>query len=287
MKRTRHRHSYWTTKTTIVNLFLLGVVALMLYPFIVMAFGGFKTGSELATNPAGPPLQPTVHNFVNLFTGVSGALMWRSLFNSVFITTCFTILTVLFCALAGYAFAKYKFPGKNVIFGILIASMLVPGEVNLPILYIFFSKIGWLNTYQVQILPGTASVLGMFMARQFMDGIPDEVLESARIDGAGHWRTFWQVALPMSAPVLGAIAVLMAVNKWADYLWPRVLVSDPKLKPVMVLLPQLSAGPGGTFVIYYEVLLAGALVITLPILMVFLKFQDQLMTGTTAGALKG
>jgi len=276
----------WTTKKGVVNLFLLGVAVLAIYPFLLMAFDGFKTGGELSTNPAGIPVAPTLGNYKMLFTGQVGALMWRSLLNSVIITIPFTALTVLFCALAGYAFAKYEFRGKNLIFGLLIASMLVPAEVNLPILYIAFSKIGWLNSYQVQILPGTASVLGMFMARQFMSGLPTEVLEAARIDGAGHWRTFWQVTLPMSTPVLGAIAILMAITKWADYVWPRVLINKPEFQPVMVLLPQLSTATGG-FIVLYEVLLAGATVITLPILLVFLRFQDKLMTGATVGAVKG
>jgi len=286
MTSTRARsHPFWTPKATIANLFLLGIAFLAVYPFLVMLFGGFKTSGELSLNPAGIPKTPTVDNYVQLFTGHSG-LMLRALFNSAFVTICFTLITVLFCALAGYAFAKYKFRGQNAIFAILIASMLIPAEVNLPILYILFSRIGWLNTYQVQILPGTASVLGMFMARQFMRALPTEVLESARVDGAGHWRTFWQIAMPMSTPVLGAIAILLAVQKWADYLWPRILISDPTMQPVMVMLPQLSAGDAGTFIIRYEILLAGAVVITLPILLVFLKFQNQLMTGTTAGAVK-
>jgi len=286
MARPAAASNRWTTKKGVVNLFLFAVGALAVYPFLVMAFSGFKTGGELSLNPAGVPMRPTLGNFTILFTGRVGALMWRSLLNSVIITVPFVALTVLFCALAGYAFAKYEFRGKNLLFGLLIASMLVPAEVNLPILYIAFSKIGWLNTYQVQILPGTASVLGMFMARQFMSGLPTEVLEAARLDGAGHWRTFWQVAMPMSTPVLGAIAILMAVSKWSDYVWPRVLINKPAFQPVMVLLPQLSTATGG-FIVLYEVLLAGATVITLPILLVFLRFQDQLMTGTAVGAVKG
>jgi len=276
----------WTSKKGVVNLFLFGIAFLAVYPFFVMAFDGFKTGGELTKNPAGVPLAPTLANYQMLFTGPTGAQMWRSLLNSVIITIPFTLLTVLFCSLAGYAFAKYEFRGKNIIFALLIASMLVPAEVNLPILYIAFSKIGWLNSYQVQILPGTASVLGMFMARQFMSTLPTEVLEAARIDGAGHWRTFWQVALPMSTPVLGAIAILMAISKWSDYVWPRVLINKPEFMPVMVALPQLSTATGG-FIVLYEILLAGATIITLPILLVFLRFQDKLMTGATVGAVKG
>jgi ABC-type glycerol-3-phosphate transport system permease component len=266
--------------------FLIGASVIAIYPFLVMAFGGFKTPGELTTNPGGFPHNPTLSNFVDLFTGATGAVMWRGLFNSVFVSGLFTAITVVLCAMAGYAFAIYRFRGKSVLFALLIASMLVPVEVNIPALYLFFSQIGWLNTYQVQILPGTASVLGMFMARQFMAGLPHEIFEAARVDGAGHWRTFWQIALPMSTPALGAIAVLTFVAKWSDYLWPKIMVNDAAYAPVMVLLPELSTGQDG-FIIHYEILLAGALVITVPLLIIFLRFQDKLMSGTTAGAVRG
>jgi ABC-type glycerol-3-phosphate transport system permease component len=286
MRQGTTRQRGWVGTRGIVNIVLIGASVIALYPFLVMAFGGFKTPGELTTNPGGFPQNPTVNNFVDLFTGATGAVMWRGLFNSVLVTVLFTSITVVLCAMAGYAFATYRFRGKNVLFALLIASMLVPVEVNIPSLYLFFSQIGWLNTYQVQILPGTASVLGMFMARQFMAGLPREIFEAARVDGAGHWRTFWQIAIPMSTPALGAIAVLTFVAKWSDYLWPRIMVNDAAFAPVMVLLPELSTGQDG-FIIHYEILLAGALVITLPLLIIFLRFQDKLMSGTTAGAVRG
>lgn len=270
----------------LVNGILIGASLVAVYPFAVMLFGSLKTPGELTTNPGGPPLAPTTDNYVTLLTGPSGAVMRRALFNSAVTTVPYTLITVTLCAMAGYAFSQYRFRGKNLIFGLLLSSMLIPAEVNIPALYVLFARIDWLDTYQVQIIPGTASVLGMFMARQYMAGMPGEVLEAARVDGAGHWRTFWSVALPMSTPVLGAVAVLTFVAKWSDYLWPRVMVGDPELQPVMVVLPSLSTGVSG-FIVRYEILLAGALVITLPLLVVFLRFQDKLMSSTTAGAVRG
>ncbi|MFE7846754.1 carbohydrate ABC transporter permease [Microbacterium sp. NPDC057407] len=280
------KRAKWSGTRLALNLFLIGASVLAVYPFLVMLFGSLKEPREISTNPGGPPLEPTLANYVELFTGESGAVMWRSILNSIIVSVPFTALTVLLCAMAGYAFTKYRFRGSNVLFAVLLASMLIPAEVNIPALYLFFSQIDWLNTYQVQIFPGTASVLGMFMARQYMSSMPTEVLEAARIDGAGHWRTFWSVAVPMSAPILGAIAVLTFVAKWSDYLWPKVMVGDPTFQPAMVVLPALSTGISG-FIVHYEILLAGALVITIPILIVFLRFQDKLMNGTTAGAVRG
>lgn len=276
----------WIGGRGAINVLLLGTAALAIYPYVVMLAGGFKTAGELTTNPGGIPAHPTVRNFRQLFSGSTGSTMWRALLNSVIVTVPFTALSVVLCAMAGYAFAKYRFHGRNMIFGLMIASMLVPVEVNIPTLYIMFARIHWLDSYQVQIIPGTASVLGMFMVRQYMRGLPDEVLEAARVDGAGHWRIFWRIAMPMSAPVLGAVAVLTFVLKWSDYLWPLIMVNSPKYQPIMVALPALSTSASG-FVVNYELLLAGSLVITLPLLIVFLRFQDALMTGTAAGAVRG
>jgi ABC-type glycerol-3-phosphate transport system permease component len=269
-----------------VNLLLLGVGALAIYPFLVLAFGGFKSAGELSTNPSGIPLHATLSNFSDLFSGQIGAVMWRALLNTFIVTIPYTALVVLFSAMAGYAFAKYRFRGQNVLFGLLIASMLVPTEVNIPTLYIMFSRIHWLNSYQVQILPGTASVLGMFMARQYMRNIPDEVLEAASLDGAGHWRRFWRFAIPMSAPVLGAIAVLTFVFKFTDYLWPLVMVTVPQFQPIMVALPDFATSQTG-FIVEYQLVLAGCLVVTIPMFLVFLRFQNALMSGTAAGAVRG
>lgn len=275
----------WVGARGALNVLLIGACFLALYPFLVMLFDSLKSSGEITSNPAGLPLSPTLDNYLGLLSGDTGAVVWRGLLNSVVITLPFTALTVIISTMAGYAFARYDFRGKNLIFGLLIASMLVPTEVNIPTMYTMFAQIDWLNTYQVQIIPGTASVISMFMARQFMEGLPPEIFEAARVDGAGAWRQFWQLALPMSAPVVGAIAVLTFVAKWSDYLWPRVMTSDPAVQPFMVLLPSLSAGDNA-YIIRTETLLAGAVLVVIPLLIVFLRYQDKLMNGVTAGAVR-
>jgi ABC-type glycerol-3-phosphate transport system permease component len=272
--------------TSGANLVLWVVGFLAVYPYLVMLFGGLKEAGELTTNPGGVPTSPTIGNFAELLSGSTGAVMWRSLLNSVIVTIPFTVLTVLFCAMAGYAFAKFTFPGRTLLFAVLIASMLVPTDVNIPTLYLIFSRIGWLDSYQVQILPGTASVLGMFLARQYMLSIPDEVLDAARVDGAGPWRTFFRIVMPMSTPVLGAIGVLTFVFKWSDYLWPAVMVNNTSYQPIMVVLPALSTSASG-FIVRYELLLAGAVIVTLPLVILFLRYQRHLMSGNLAGAVRG
>ena len=269
-----------------LNAVLLAACAVSLYPFLVMLFGSLKGAGEITTNPGGVPLSPTVDNYLGLFTGETGRLVWRGMANSLIVTIPSTILTVVLAAMAGYAFARYSFRGKNLLFGLMIASMLVPLEVNIPTLYLMFSRLGWLNSYQALILPGSASVLYMFMARQFMAGLPGEVFEAARVDGAGHARMFFQIALPMSAPELGAIGVLSFVAKWSEYVWPRIANKDPDFQPIMVLLPALSTSES-SFIIRPETLMAGAVLITVPLILVFIFFQDKLMNGVTGGAVRG
>lgn len=269
-----------------LNAVVIAACAVSLYPFVVMLFGSLKGAGEITTNPGGLPRRPTVDNYLGLLTGDTGRLVWRGIGNSLIVTIPSTVLIVTLAAMAGYAFARYDFRGKNLLFGVLIASMLVPIEVNIPTLYLMFSKIGWLNSYQALILPGSASVLYMFMARQFMEGLPGEVFEAARVDGAGQARVFFQIALPMSAPVLGAIGVLAFVAKWSDYVWPRIANNDPDFQPIMVLLPALSTSES-SFIIRPETLMSGAVLITVPLILVFIFFQDKLMNGVTGGAVRG
>lgn len=275
-----------TAKSWGQNLLLVLACVMSLYPFAVMLFGSFKAPGEITTNPGGIPQAPTGANYQDLLFGSQAGTVWRGLLNSVIVVVPATLLTVVLAGMAGYAFARFNFRGKNVLFGMLIASMLVPLEVNIPTLYLMFSKIGWLNSYQALILPGSASVLYMFMARQFMEGLPEAVFDAARVDGAGHARTFFQVALPMSTPVLGAIGVLSFVSKWSEYVWPRIANNDPEYQTIMVLLPSISMSQASTFLIRPEALMAGAVLVTVPLVVVFLLFQDKIMNGVTAGAVR-
>jgi ABC-type glycerol-3-phosphate transport system permease component len=278
--------AFATRRRALMTLLLLFFLVYFLLPLFWLIVSSTKSNDDLFSTFglwfAAFHLPQNLHDVFTYNGGVY--LSWLG--NTAYYSLVSAVGAAFVSTMAGYAFAKYRFAGHNLLFGLLIASMLVPTEVNIPTLYVLFSRIGWLNSYQVQILPGTASVLGMFMARQYMRGLPDGVLEAANVDGAGHWRRFWHFAMPMSLPVLGAIAVLTFVFKWSDYLWPLVMVTDPKYQPIMVSLPQLSTTQSG-FIVRYELLLAGCVIITLPLLLLFLRFQETLMRGATAGAVRG
>lgn len=267
-----------------LNALLLIAVLFSIYPFFIMVEDSFKTASEIAVNPAGLPHMPTVSNYIRLLS-YSGGTIVRSFVNAIYISTVHTILTVFISAMAAFAFAKYQFKGRNWMFFVLLSTMMVPGELGIPPLYIMFSKIGLLNSYSVQIFPGIASVFAMFMIRQYMLSVPNSLLDAAKIDGAGHWRIFTSLMLPVCSPVLGALSILVFLGKWNDYLWPLIMVSKPEFLPIMVILPNLN-DKNEVWSIPWELVMAGCVIVTIPLLVVFLRFQDKFMSSVTIGAVK-
>jgi len=256
----------------------------LLYPLFIMLMASFKTSTELAANPAGFPQRIMFENYITLFQ-YNGGIMARAYFNSIFVSTSFTILVILMSSMAAFAFAKYEFKGRNIMFVLLLATMMVPPEINIPPLFIMFSRIGWLDTYYVQIFPGIASVFAMFMFRQYMLSIPSSILEAARIDGAGHFKLYSQIMLPMLAPVAGALSILTFLGKWNDYLWPVIMVRDRDYMPIMAILPTLNTRPD-VWHIPWELVLTGCVVVTIPVMIVFFMFQDKFMSSVAIGAVK-
>jgi ABC-type glycerol-3-phosphate transport system permease component len=255
-----------------------------LVPILLMLMNSFKTGSELSVNSWRWPNKFVLENFIRLLTYAGGTIL-RSYFNGLFVSSTFTTLTILVSTLAAFAFSKYKFAGKNVLFGLLLATMMIPIEITIPPLYIAFSKIKWLNSYYVQIFPGIASVFCMFMLKQYMDGLPSSLLESARIDGAGHLTVFLRIMFPIAAPAIGALTILTFLGKWNDYLWTQTMVTNPKFMPIMVILPTLN-DQDSVWAIPWELLMAGCSIVVIPLIIVFFIFQKYFMSGVVIGAVK-
>lgn len=260
------------------------VSVLAILPVALMVFNSFKTGAEIARNSWGLPHKWTLENYQSLVNYNSG-IMVRTFLNSIGISTAYTLLTLLIASLAAFAFSKYRFRGSKVLFFLLLITMMIPGEITLPAIYLMFSKVHLLNTYSVQIFPGIANVFCLFMLKQYMDGMPDSLLEAARIDGAGEIYTFRRIMLPLCKPTLGALAILTFLGKWNDYLWPSMLLTKKEVMPIMVILPTLNTS-NSTYSIPWELILTGCTIVTLPLIVVFLIFQEQFMASVTLGAVK-
>lgn len=271
-------------KIILFNLFLLLAVAVVLYPILLMFMDSFKTAKELSSNPAWFPMKPTVENYINLYRYNRGQIV-QTFMNSVYVTLVHTALVLVISSLAAFAFAKYEFKGKNIIFSALLMTMMIPGELLIPPLYIMLAKIGWISTYKIQIIPGIAKVMSLFLLRQYMMSIPDSLIEAAKLDGAGHFRIYSRIVMPTSVPALATVAILEFLYKWNDYLWPLLMVNNPAKLPIMVILPTLTID-GNLFSIPWELVLTGCFVATIPIMVMFLCFSDKVMSGMTLGAIK-
>ncbi|MDD4301557.1 MAG: carbohydrate ABC transporter permease, partial [Sphaerochaeta sp.] len=236
-------------------------------------------------NVSGIPVFPTLENFSRLFAFNSGLIL-RTYGNSIFVATSYTVLVVGIASLAGFSFAKFKFWGCDVLFLLLLITMMVPVELNITPLYLFFSKINWLNTYKVQIFPGIANVFALFLMRQYMITIPNSLIEAARIDGASDFFIFRSVILPVSVPAIGALAILQFLSKWNELLFPKIMLTKERLMPIMVILPTLNEIDSARSV-PWELVLAGCTLVTIPLIVVFLLFQDKFLSSVTLGAVKG
>jgi multiple sugar transport system permease protein len=221
----------------------------------------------------------TWSNFVDVFS-VGHMLRW--FLNSFIVTMTATVFTVAACAMAGYAFAKIRFTGRRLLFVVVIAGLMVPKEALFVPLFLMFADAGQQNTYQALFLPRIAFPLGVFIMTQFFSRVPVEYEEAARVDGAGRWRVFWSVMLPLARPAMASLAIFTFVLTWNDYLWPLVASTKREMFTVTTGLASLQSN----FAAATEVgsLMARGLVGSLPLVILFLLFQRQLIRGITLGS---
>ncbi len=222
------------------------------------------------------PQELTLTNFATVF---STGTMLRWFVNSAIVTTAATVLTVIVCSMAGYAFATIRFTGRRLLFALVLAGLMVPKEALFIPLFLMFSDANQQNTYQALFLPRIAFPLGVFIMTQFFSRVPPELEEAARIDGAGRWRVFWSIMLPLARPAMTSLAIFTFVLTWNDYLWPLVIATEREMFTVTEGLASLQSN----FAAATEIgsLMARGLVGSLPLLVLFLLFQRHLIRGIT------
>lgn len=208
----------------------------------------------------------------------------RAMGNSLFVALTHTVLALLFSVMAGYAFAKFEFRGKNLIFLALLATMVLPGEVTLVPMFRLMADIGWLNTYQVLIVPGLAVPFGIFFMRQAMQSVPNELLDAARVDGAGEFRIFFRVVVPLMGPSMAALAIFLFMGEWNSFIWPLVAMRTEDMFTLPVSLSALQAQQAYT--VDYGQLFLAITIASLPMMLIFLLLQRYFVSGIMAGATK-
>ncbi len=268
-------------KRILLHLLLVAFALLTLAPFLWMLAASFMpTGEASAIPPRLLPSAPTLEHYRDLFTRLD---MGRYALNSMLIALMATLISTMLNAMAGYAFAKLRFAGREQLFRGLLAAMVIPAQVAMLPLFLMLKDLGLINTYAGVLVPMLASIFGIFLVRQYAQNIPDAMLDAARLDGAGEFRLFWSVVLPMLRPILATLALFTFMGTWNDFMWPLIVLSDGDLHTLPVALANLA----GEHVQDTELMMAASTLTVLPVLIVFLILQKQYIAGLTQGSLKG
>jgi multiple sugar transport system permease protein len=259
---------------------LLASAVATLVPLGWMVSASFMQNGEASQYPPHwLPAQPTLDHYRLLFERLS---LGRAFANSLLIATAITTISLLCNSMAGYAFAKLRFRGRDRLFTLLLATLLVPAQVGVLPLYLELRALGLVNTYMGVIVAGIATVFGIFLVRQFTLSIPDELLDAARVDGASEWRIYWTIVLPLLRPILVTLGVFTFLSAWNDFMWPLIVLTDASQQTLPVALANLS----GEHVQDTELMMAGAVVTVLPVLAVFLAVQRHYLEGILMGSVK-
>jgi multiple sugar transport system permease protein len=259
---------------------VIGAV-LMVIPMLWMVSASLMPAGQASTYP--PRLFPrevTLEHYVALFTRLN---LGRSLLNSAIIAFTVTALSIFINSMAGYAFAKLRFRGRDGLFRVLAAGLVVPVQISMLPLFLLMKQLGLINTYWGVIVPGMASIFGIFLIRQYAQSIPDDLLDAARIDGAGELRIYTSIVLPTIVPILATLGIWTFLSTWNDFMWPLIVLSDDARWTLPVALANLS----GEHVQDTELMMAGSVLTILPVMLVFLFLQRYYIQGVMVGSVKG
>ena len=273
--------SAFASRWWIYALLTVGLLA-MIGPFLWMLLGSLKTQRELLqVPPTWLPENPTTANYTRLFDRLDFP---RYFWNSTLIAVMITLSNLVFCSMMGYALAKLRFFGRDKLLLLVLGTMLIPGSVTLVPLFVLMSKLGLVDNIFAVILPAAAGPVGVFLMRQFMLSIPDELLEAGRVDGASEFFLFRKVVIPLSAPALAALAILTFLPAWNALLWPLVVLTSEENFTLPVALAIFARGQ---FAADYGLLMAGAVVLVVPVIVLFLLLQRHFIQSQAMSGIKG
>lgn len=286
--RARQIRSFDATKVGVSlakHALLIFGAAVAAFPFYWMITTSFKEFGEAAKSP--PLLWPSSwdpENWVEAWQYPH--TLWANAFaNTIFVASLTTVGELTTSVLAGYAFARMRFRGRSILFALLLATLFIPSEATIIPNFVLMSRryLGWYDTYTAQIVPFLVSVFSIFLLRQFFLGVPQELHDAARIDGAGHLRFLWSVGLPLVRPALVTVSLLTFLNSWNAFLWPLIITSRPEIRPIQVMLVQFTSEGGSR----YHLLMAGAAFVILPTLVVYLIAQRYFIEGVARTGIRG
>ena len=268
------------TRVALYSLLILGAV-LALLPMVWMVSASLMPSGEASTYPPHFfPSRLTFAHYTDLFTRLN---LGRYLLNSAFVSLVVTFASLAINSMAGYAFAKLRFRGRDRLFRVLSTGLVLPVQVAMLPLFLLMKNLGLINTYWGVIIPGMASIFGIFLVRQYALAIPDEMLDAARVDGASEFRIFWSIVVPGIVPILATLSIWTFLATWNDFMWPLIVLSDESHYTLPVALANLA----GEHVQDTELMMAGSVLTVIPVMLVFLFLQRYYIQGVMAGSVKG
>jgi multiple sugar transport system permease protein len=254
---------------------------LCLVPIIWLVASAFKANADFHIYAFAPPLDRlTLANFFSLFKQMP---YMRFMMNSFFVAGATVVVQLFFSSLGGFALAKYEFAGKKAIMGVMLATMMIPGPVLLAPMYELIYHLRLIDSHLGLIVPGMVNVFGMFLFRQSIMSVPDEMLQAARIDGCNEFQIFWHMVLPVSRPMIGAFCLIAFMGTWNSFLWPQIILQSSDRFTLPIGLNQMV----GVYESDYGAMMAGTLLAVLPVVVLFFILQKEFIAGLTKGAVKG
>jgi cellobiose transport system permease protein len=266
-------------------LLVVGAVV-FIFPFFFMFMGSFKSNGEIFSMDilALPKDGFKLTYYIGLF---GKSQFGTSLMNSAIVSVSFIILILFFASLAGFAFAKYSFPGRNILFVFLLATIMLPPQVTYIPLFIMMSRLKWVSTYQALIVPrllhGFGLAFTIFLMRQYVAYVPDEIMDSARVDGCPEFRTYWKIVMPMVKSGILVVGMIVFMDIWNDFMWPLIAVSKLEMYTVSLNIARLF---GTQREVWWGQIMAACFMSSLPLIVIFLVFRKSFISGITAGAFK-
>lgn len=269
-------------KRGLVQLALVLGLAISIFPFYWMVVMATNSTGDIFKYP--PTLTIGSKLMVNMRHMLADIDFWGSFLNSLFVAVLSTILVLFFDSIAAFVFAKFDFPGKKVLFVILLATFMIPAQLSVVPQFVIMAHLGWVGSFKSLVIPGMVNAYGIFLMRQYAEGaVSGDLMEAGRLDGCGFYRLYWNIALPVLRPIMAFIGIFTFIGVWNDYLWPLITLTNPKKLTLQVALSQLNS----IYQTDYSMVMAGTLLATVPLIIIFIIGARQFIRDLGAGAVKG
>lgn len=273
-------HIIKALRTSIAYAILTAGAFLMVLPFWWMLVTSFKLPEEVFTFP--PQFWPSAWHWENYAEVLKAAPFLRFFLNTLIVATVVTLGNLVFSAMAGYAFARLAFPGRDLIFWLFLASMMIPGQVTMIPVFVLMAKLGWIDTYLGLTVPGLVGAYGVFLLRQYFLNLPNDLENAARIEGASEWQIFWHIGLPLATPALTVLGVFTFMGAWTDFLWPLLMTNSMSMRTLEVGLSVFKT----QYTVNWPLQMAGSMIIQLPIIILFMFTQRYFTKGIALTGMK-